>query len=100
MSWKVYVLHFDKPYKHAKHYTGIAKNLKKRIKKHRDGHGARLTQVLKQNNIGFRCSQIAEYSTFSEAHAEEKRLKSKVKNPQRYCPICIENKKEVTKNDN
>lgn len=97
MSWKVYVLHFDKPYKHAKHYTGIAKNIEKRIKLHRSGHGARLTQVLKENGISFTCRVIAEYPIFSMAHAEEKRLKKKVKNPNRYCPICKEIKEREMK---
>lgn len=92
MTWKVYVLHFDEPYKHAKHYTGIAKNVEKRVQHHRNGTGARLTQVLKENDIGFRYNVIAEFLTYSEAKTEEKRLKTKVKKPQRYCPICKENK--------
>lgn len=90
MSWKVYVIHFDRAYKHAKHYTGIAKNVEKRMKEHSNGSGARLMQVLKENGIGFRYSVIAEYDNFSLAHAEEKRLKTKIKKPQRYCPICKE----------
>ena len=92
MTWKVYVIHFDKPYKHAKHYTGIAINVEKRMKEHRGGYGSRLMQVLKENNIGFRYNIIAEYPSFSDAHAEEKRLKTKVKQPKKYCPICKENK--------
>jgi len=88
--WKVYVLHFDRAYKHAKHYTGIAVNVPKRIKKHRAGQGARLTQVLKENNIDFKYSIIKEFPSFSEAHAYEKYLKTKIKKPQRYCPICKE----------
>ncbi len=32
MSWKLYVIHFDRPYKHAKHYTGIAIDVEKRMK--------------------------------------------------------------------
>jgi len=95
-TWKVYVLHFDTPYKHAKHYTGIARNVEKRMKQHKSGQGARLTQVLKENNITFKYSVIKEYNTFSEAKAEEKRLKEVVKNPNRYCPICLLNKKEFS----
>lgn len=87
-TWKVYVIHFDKPYKHAKHYTGIAKNVPKRMKEHRGGYGARLLQVLKENNIGFKFAILKTYDNFSEAKAEEKRLKTKVKKPQRYCPFC------------
>ena len=90
MSWKVYVIHFNKPYKHAKHYTGIAKNVPKRMKEHKGGYGARLLRVLKDNNIGFRWNIIVEYPTFSEAKQHEKKLKTKIKKPQRYCPICKE----------
>lgn len=94
-TWKLYVLHFDKPYKHARHYTGIALDVEKRIHEHETGQGARLMQVLKENNIGFKCSVIGEFPGFSEAHAEEKRLKTKVKKPDAYCPIC----KEIKKHD-
>lgn len=92
MSWKVYVIHFDKPYKHAKHYTGIALDVEKRMKQYSKGQGSRLMKVLKEHNIGFKYKVIVEYGTYSEAHAEEKRLKTKVKKPQRYCPICKLNK--------
>jgi len=88
ITWKVYVIHFDTPYKHAKHYTGIAKNVPKRMKEHRGGYGARLTQVLKENNINFKWAILKTYNTFSEAKTEEKRLKTKVKQPKRYCPFC------------
>ena len=89
-TWKVYVIHFDRAYKHAKHYTGITINIETRMKKHRNGTGSRLMKVLKENNIGFRFSIIKEGLTFSEAHAYEKYLKTKIKKPQRFCPICKE----------
>ena len=92
MSWKLYVIHFDKPYKHAKHYTGIAIDVDKRIKEHKGGYGSKLMAVITKNNIGFKCNIIGEYPTYSIAKAEEKRLKTKVKQPKKYCPICIENK--------
>lgn len=87
-TWKVYVLHFDTPYKHAKHYTGIAVNVERRVREHRRGAGAKLTKVLKENNIEFKWKMLKEYETFSEAKNEEKRLKEKVKNAKHYCPYC------------
>lgn len=95
--WYVYVIHFNKPYKHARHYTGIAKDVDQRMKEHLGGYGAKLTKVIKEAGIGFSHSIIKEYPTFSEAKAEEKRLKTKIKKPQRYCPICKENKKGMDK---
>jgi len=87
-AWKLYVIHFDKPYKHAKHYTGICINVDKRMKQHAMGTRSRLMRVLKENDIGFQYAVINEYPTFSEAHAEEHRLKHKVKQPKKYCPFC------------
>ena len=92
MSWKLYVIHFDRPYKHAKHYTGIAIDVEKRMKEHSGGYGAKLMKAIKENNIGFRYNIIGEYPDYSSAKSEEKRLKTKVKQPKKYCPICIENK--------
>src|SRR6476661_2336108 len=41
----VYLLHFSKPYKHARHYLGSADDVSARLELHRKGQGARLTQV-------------------------------------------------------
>jgi hypothetical protein len=77
------------------------------MKEHANGSGARLLQILKENNIGFRYNIIKEFDNFSDAHAYEKHLKTKVKKPQRFCPICkskgtswlnVEEKKEVIPN--
>jgi hypothetical protein len=38
----VYLLHFDRPYKHARHYLGWTANLQARLDSHRAGHGARI----------------------------------------------------------
>ncbi len=39
----VYLLHFDRPYVHAGHYTGWTTDLPARLAEHASGHGARLT---------------------------------------------------------
>ena len=39
---------------------------------HRSGQGARLTQVLKENNISFQYSIIAEFPDYSSAKSTEK----------------------------
>lgn len=82
----VYILHFDKPLKHAKHYVGFAVNVNKRVEKHRKGTGARLTQVLKQVGIGFVVAAVL---------PGERDLERKIKNQKhtdRFCPICAANK--------
>ena len=45
----IYLLHFDRPYRHTSHYTGWVHSptfLQPRLGAHRDGVGARLMQVV------------------------------------------------------
>lgn len=54
MSGTIYLLHFSKPFKHAKHYIGFTENLDGRFEAHQKGQGARLLQVLLQVGITWR----------------------------------------------
>ena len=49
----VYLLHFDAPYKHARHYTGWTEDLLDRLDRHANGNGARLMNVIWAARIGF-----------------------------------------------
>ncbi|MBO0885357.1 MAG: hypothetical protein J2P17_34495, partial [Mycobacterium sp.] len=49
----VYLLHFDRPYKHARHYLGWARDLETRLTAHQTGHGARLLEVIQQAGISW-----------------------------------------------
>ena len=42
----VYLIHFDTPYKQARHYTGWTTDLHARLEAHRAGRGARLMEVI------------------------------------------------------
>lgn len=100
--WYVYILHFDKPYKHAMHYLGITNDPDRRFKEHNSGQGGRLPAVVRQNNIDFEMFILGKYNTYEEAKTREKHLKEKYKKPSRYCPKCREilkgakNEKELT----
>ena len=37
----IYLIHFDTPYRHARHYMGFTTNLPQRIKRHKAGRGSR-----------------------------------------------------------
>lgn len=87
----VYLLHFDKPYKHARHYIGYADRLKARLQHHEQGTGARLMQVLKENGITW---QLARVWKKQDRHFERS-LKNKKCTP-KLCPICRDHKKRVT----
>lgn len=56
----VYLIHFDRPYKHAKHYIGFAEfgNLKKRIEEHRKGSGCNLIKVVNEAGIGWKVVRV------------------------------------------
>lgn len=79
----VYLLHFERNYKHAAHYLGFAENLENRIKEHAAGHGARLTQVIRDAGIGFELVRTwdAQTRTFERA------LKNR-RDARALCPNC------------
>jgi len=54
----IYLLHFDKPYKHARHYIGWTENLPERMEKHVTGQGSRLIQVITDAGIGFKIARV------------------------------------------
>lgn len=49
----VYLLHFDAPYQHARHYIGFAVDLEARLKEHEKGQGSRLLAVVAAAGIGW-----------------------------------------------
>ena len=81
----VYILHFSEPISgKAGHYTGFAENVSARLAHHRNGTGARLTQVAAERGVTMTLARTFE----GENRAFERRLKQ-TKNIRRYCPICM-----------
>ena len=81
----LYLLHFDRPYKHARHYLGFAEDeetLRSRLEEHKHGRGARLVEVITLAGIGFTVSAILP-GDYEEWH----RLKRAHRD--RMCPICL-----------
>ena len=79
----VYLLHFDRPLGHAKHYTGWSANLPLRLAEHAAGHGARLTEVVVGAGIGWTLARTWPNVT----RAYERRLKNQG-GASRRCPLC------------
>ena len=78
----IYMLHFDRPYRHARHYVGWTDDLLDRLDRHATGHGARLVAVIWQAGIGFTLVRICEGT---------RRTERAIKNAGgavRYCPAC------------
>jgi predicted GIY-YIG superfamily endonuclease len=79
----VYLLHFDRPYRHAAHYTGWTTNLAHRLDEHETGHGARLLAVIKAAGIGWQLARI-----WPGTRTTERALKRQG-GASRRCPICV-----------
>ena len=79
----VYLLHLSQPMSHARHYIGWANDLDARIAHHRDGTGARFTQVAVQRGIELLLARVWP----DQDKAFERRLKN-YKHPTTFCPMC------------
>jgi predicted GIY-YIG superfamily endonuclease len=80
----VYLIHFNEKLKHAQHYVGFTfRDLDSRIKQHKDGSGARIMEVLKQQGISWEVVRVWENGDRSF----ERRLKN-TNNTKNYCPAC------------
>lgn len=78
----VYLIHFNKAYRHARHYIGFTANLDKRITDHLCGMGARLMEVVTHAGIEWRVAR---------AWQGDRRLERRLKrwhNASLLCPLC------------
>ncbi len=78
----MYLLHFDRPFKHARHYTGWASNLDARLAEHSAGHGARLLAVVAEHGITWQLAR-----TWQGTRGRERQLKVQG-GAARRCPLC------------
>jgi predicted GIY-YIG superfamily endonuclease len=78
----VYLIHFNKPYRHARHYLGFTTNLDKRITDHVCGMGARLMEVVTNAGIEWKLAR-----TWQGDRKLERRLKD-WHNAALLCPLC------------
>lgn len=82
MNGTIYLIHFERPFKHAGHYLGWTQNLKQRYAHHVAGRGSRLMAVVSEAGIG---SKIVR--TWKGDRYEERRLKGRGGRA-RLCPVC------------
>ena len=78
----VYLLHFERRYAHAGHYTGWTGDLTARLAEHAAGRGARLLAVITSAGIGWRLAR-----TWVGPRSLERSLKAQG-GASRRCPIC------------
>ena len=80
----VYLLHFDRSYRHAGHYIGFTQNLEQRLDEHRAGRGSPLIAAAIADGIAFELTAIWE----GDRHAE-RRLHRQKNTRVRLCPVCM-----------
>lgn len=80
-----YLICFDAPYRHARHYLGFTKDPipDRRIDAHRRGEGSRLIAVVNAAGIGWTVARVWKGYT----RAQERALK-KQGGASRLCPVC------------
>lgn len=82
----VYLLCFDKKFKHAQHYIGFAENQRTfeiRMKHHASGRGSRLMDAVTKAGIGFKVAR-----TWEDGDRNFERKLKNQKNASRLCPHC------------
>lgn len=83
MTKYLYLIHFADAFHHARHYTGITVNLKTRLYQHANGIGARLTQVLFEQNKHWMLAAV-----WTEATRANERFIKNQHGAKPFCPIC------------
>jgi hypothetical protein len=78
----VYLLHFDRPYHHARHYIGFTRNLARRTARHRAGQGSPLIGAAIRAGIKFTVARVW--------HNVTGRFERRLHNMPRklVCPLC------------
>lgn len=81
----VYLLHFDTPYQHTRHYCGWGKNVVMRVESQLKGKrtAAHFVKVVHKAGIKIRLAHIW--------HGKDRKFERKLKdthNLKRFCPIC------------
>lgn len=82
----VYLLHFSRPYHHARHYVGscFRDRFLKRMEEHEDGaNGAALTRAVRKAGIPWTVAKTWEANRHFEYW-----IRTHIKHTSRVCPIC------------
>jgi len=79
----IYLLHFERPYVHARHYLGwTGGNLEVRLDAHAAGNGARLLAVVASAGIAWNLARV-----WPGTRARERQIKRQG-GLSRCCPLC------------
>jgi predicted GIY-YIG superfamily endonuclease len=82
----LYLLHFDPPLHHARHYLGYSQDSAKRIAAHLAGHGSPLVRAA----LDAGCTVTLVRTWSNGTRTLERKLKNRHNGP-RLCPVCNAN---------
>jgi predicted GIY-YIG superfamily endonuclease len=91
---QIYLLHFERSYRHARHYLGWTENLEQRLEAHRSGRGSPLVAAAVADGIEF---QLA--ATWSGDRHRERKFHRYKNSGARLCPICRAEQQTATSTD-
>lgn len=77
----IYLLHFERPYKHARHYLGWTQDLESRLIYHLNGRGAMLLDAVARAGI-----KVAVVRTWLGTRSNERSKHNR--GHARRCPVC------------
>jgi predicted GIY-YIG superfamily endonuclease len=78
----IYLLHFDRPLVHARHYVGWTTDLEARLDEHGGSNGSALMRAVKDAGIGWTLAR-----TWTGDRDHERRIK-RAGGKTRICPVC------------
>jgi predicted GIY-YIG superfamily endonuclease len=86
-EFSCYLIHFDIPYRHARHYLGASSCYRTRLASHRAGTGARLMEVIAEHDIDWSLARLWPCESAEEMYQLEHQLKGRHSGV-KLCPIC------------
>lgn len=92
----LYLLHFDVPRHHARHYLGSSDQLESRLAAHATGRGARLTRALWEEGEQWTLAAIFALLPHRTSGRDTERMSKKRHNAKAYCPLCTRNHRSPT----
>lgn len=91
----IYLLHFSRPFAHARHYIGWTTDLEKRLATHRAGDGSRLLRAVVKSGITFEVARL-----WLEKTRDFERKLHRRKDTRKMCPICKASRRDHVTNEN
>lgn len=88
----VYVIHFDEPFHHARHYVGwtAGDDVDERMLRHTRGNGSRLLRAVNGEGIGWTVVRV-----WHNADRHFERWIKEQKQTAGFCPVCSEQPRKV-----